>query len=433
MPHTKSLFDDPTVDSRQRLDEVVRMMKELSGQTDPQEMVRSYGKRLNAMMPTDRSVSLSRRGLEWPQVRVTRFSEWPEPINPWAERDRLPIVEGGLFADLIHSDEPTIINDLRVDPDDPAAPYLEGMRSLMALPNFDQGKALNMVLALKADPDAFDPETLPERVWMSNLFGLATHSLVIRKELERAYEHIDRELKVVAEIQRSLLPKRLPESPRLGLGAYYRTSQWAGGDSYDAFELPDGKWGLFIADSSGHGTPAAVMMAITHAISHSYPGSPEPPARFLEHLNHRLASHYTTENGAFVTAFYGIFNPEERTLRYANAGHNPPRVKPCAGHRAIRMLDAVGGLPLGVFGDARYEEATAELDPGDQIVLYTDGIIDARNPDGRMFGTERLDRALTGCRADADRIIQAVLESLETFTQGTPPDDDQTLLIAKVR
>ena len=111
-----------------------------------------------------------------------RFSGWTESINPWTQKERLPLLEGGLLADLVYGDEPRIVNDLHVDPEDPAAPYLEGMRSLMALPNYDQGQGLNFVLALRAEPDAFDPETLPERVWMSNLFGRATTNLVLKQD-----------------------------------------------------------------------------------------------------------------------------------------------------------------------------------------------------------------------------------------------------------
>ncbi|WP_233578216.1 PP2C family protein-serine/threonine phosphatase [Tautonia sociabilis] len=341
------------------------------------------------------------------------------------------MIEGGLLADLIYADEPRILNDLRVDPDDPAAPYLEGMRSLMALPNYDQGQALNLVVALNAEPDAFDVETLPERVWMSNLFGRATANLVLRQELERAYTVVDRELRRVAEIQRSLLPKILPAIPRLSVAAHYQTSQWAGGDYYDFFELPNGKWGLLIADVSGHGTPAAVMMAITHAIAHGHPGDPEPPAKLLEHVNDRLAALYTADGGSFVTAFYAIFDPSRRTLIYANAGHNPPRLKRCA-DGTVGGLEAVGGLPLGVFPGISYEQGELTLVPGDQLVLYTDGITDATDPDGRPFGLERLDRSLSTCRQDADELIAAVLRALDRFTAGHPAEDDRTLLVAKV-
>src|SRR5690606_18327758 len=123
---------------------------------------------------------------------------------------------------------------------------------------------------------------------------------------------------------------------------------------------------------------------------------PEPPSKLLEHVNDRLAQLYTVDGGAFVTAFYGIFDPAERTLTYANAGHNPPRLKRCA-DGSIGGLDAVGGLPLGVFPAVRYEQETTSLKPGDQFVLYTDGITDATDREGRSFGLERLDRALYTC------------------------------------
>ena len=109
---------------------------------------------------------------------------------------------------------------------------------------------------------------------MSSLFGRATHNLVLRNELKQTYDIVERELKVVADIQRSLLPQVLPKIPNLELAAYYRTSRWAGGDYYDFFPLPDGRWGILVADVSGHGTPAAVMMAICTAWRTACPGRP---------------------------------------------------------------------------------------------------------------------------------------------------------------
>lgn len=431
MFRTQALFDATAGGWQQRLDVVVSMMREMSTQSDPEAMVRSYGAWMNNLLPTDARVSLSRRGLEYPKYRVTRFSGWTDTVNPWTQKDLLPVHRGGLFAELIYGDEPRIINDLAVCPDDPAEPYLRGMKSLMALPNYDQGQALNVVVALRSDPDAFDMESLPERVWMSNLFGRATSTLVLKKELERAYSVVDRELKRVAEIQRSLLPKVLPTIPGLSVAAHYHTSQWAGGDYYDFFELPGGKWGLLVADVSGHGTPAAVMMAITHAIAHGHQGDPEPPSRLLEHVNERLARLYTTDGSVFVTAFYGIFDPSDRTIRYANAGHNPPRLKRCV-DGSIHSLDAVGGLPLGVFPGVSYELGEIRLVPGDQLVLYTDGITDATSPDDEAFGLDRLDSALVTCRQDAEALIASVLRALDRFTHGVPAHDDQTMLVAKV-
>lgn len=417
----------------QRLAEIVEMMREMSRQTDPQAMVRAYAARTRRLMPTDRSVSLSRRELEFPQVRVTRFTGWTEDLNPWEQKHRLPVISGGLFADLIYGDEPKVIDDLNaiLEPTDPAAPFLEGMRSLMALPNYDKGEALNMVLVLRKEPAAFDREGLPERVWMSNLFGRATHNLVLSEELKRAYGALERELEVVAEIQRSLLPRAIPPIPGLELAVHYEASRWAGGDYYDFLPLQDGRWGLLIADVSGHGTPAAVLMAITQTIARGDLEAQLAPARFLAQINHRLARHYTSDGGMFVTAFYGIFDPIARTLTYANAGHNPPLLKRCS-DGSVLTLDQVGGLPLGLFERLTYDESTLQLRRGDQLVLYTDGITEATNTAGQLFGMTRLDRAISRCQQTADAMIRTVLGHLEDHTQGQPHADDQTLVVGLV-
>ncbi len=416
---------------QQRLAEVLDMMREVSLQTDPQALVRTYSQRIRRILPTDRSVSISRRGLEAPWFRVTRFSGWRDEVNPWATPERLPQHQGGLLADLLYRDAACVLDDPVLAPDDPARPYLEGMRSFAVLPNFDRGQALNMTILMRQDPGGFRPEMLPDRVWMSNLFGRATQTLVLAEELRRAYELVDHELHQVAAIQRSLLPQAIPKIERLDLAVHYQTSRWAGGDYYDFFPLANGAYGLLVADVSGHGTPAAVIMAITHSLAHSNPDHHMPPGSLLSHVNRRLVQSYTEDSGTFVTAFYGIFDPKQRTLTYACAGHNPPRLKRCR-TGAVRALDAVGGLPLGLFEEVQFDEATLRLIPGDQLVLYTDGITEATAPDGAQFGTERLDGSIGGCLATADGLIAGILADLERFTAGQPPADDQTLLVARV-
>jgi sigma-B regulation protein RsbU (phosphoserine phosphatase) len=428
----RSLLDlSPVSDTDERLAAVVEMMREMSVQTDPEAMVRAYGARLRKLLPIDHFLALSRRGLEPPKYRITRSSTWTEPINPWKQRDRLPLLEGGLLGELIYGDVPRIIENLEVDPSDPAAPYFEGMASLMAIPNYDAGVALNMTITMSRQPGYFDPAILPEWTWMSNLFGRATNILALKEELRGAYDIVDRELNAVADMQRALLPSVLPKIPNLSLAANYQTSKWAGGDYYDIFALPDGRWGLWIADVSGHGTPAAVMMAITHAVAHGFPGPPDPPGVFLNHINRQLIERYTVHTEAFVTAFYGIFDPQSRTLTYANAGHNPPRLKRCS-DGSIVSIEGTGGLPLGLFGESSYEQETFALRPGDQIVFYTDGVTDAADPAGRMFGLDRLDEALYHCQEDAQGLIASVLSALARFTAGHPADDDRTLLVARV-
>jgi sigma-B regulation protein RsbU (phosphoserine phosphatase) len=429
MGTSQGLFEG---DWQQRLALIVETMREMSQQTDPQAMVRAYGKRIRALMPIDRSVAVSRRDLEFPKYRITRSSTWTNEVNPWKEKDRLPVLEGGILGELIYGEQPRLINDLRVADDDPAAEYLKGMGSMAVATQYDQGKALNMVALMRREPGAFKPEQFPEWVWLSNLFGRATHNLVLSGQLKHAYELVERELKVVADLQRTLLPKQLPRIPTLELAAHYQTSRWAGGDYYDIFPLPDGKWGLLIADVSGHGTPAAVMMAVTHSIAHTYPGHPDPPGKLLEFINHHLATRYTADIESFVTAFYGIYDPASRTLRYSSAGHNPPRLMSCV-DGSLTVLDGVRSLPLGVDPDETYEVFTQALRPGDQMVFYTDGITEAHGPDGRtMFGVERLDEVLKLCHLSVPDLIAAVLDAVERFTGGLPAEDDRTLLVAKV-
>jgi sigma-B regulation protein RsbU (phosphoserine phosphatase) len=425
------VYDNQTATWQDRLALIVETMREMSRQTEPQAMMRAYRARVRQLVPADRSVSLSRRDLTPPRYRITRSTTWTDEVNPWKDVDRLPLHQGGLLAELVYGDEPRLIDDLQIAADDPAAEYLAGQRSLMAIPLYDRGVALNMVVLMRQEPGAFDRQQFPQMVWMSNLFGRATHSLVLAEEVQQAYNAVDREMKVVADIQRSLLPAQLPRIPTLDLAASYETAHRAGGDYYDFFPLPDQKWGILIADVSGHGTPAAVLMAVTHAIAHTYPGPSVPPGQMLDYVNRHLAARYTARSDTFVTAFYGIYDPARRELVYACAGHNPPRLKRCA-DGTITSLDGVDGLPLGVTTDESYTEGRQLLRPGDQIVFYTDGVTDARNPAGEMFGLQRLDAVLTGCPKVASELLNAVLEALGQFTAGRRADDDRTLLVAKV-
>jgi phosphoserine phosphatase RsbU/P len=427
----------PRLPWRERLERVVEMMREMSEQTDPQAMVSAYTARLREIMPAYRLISLSRRNLTPPQYRITRSTMWATPINPWLEREKLPLLEGGLLGELIYGNEPRIIDDLHVTPDDPAAEHFDGYRSLAAIPQFDRGEALNMVVLLRPQPFAFDREEFPELVWQSNLFGRATHNLVLTAELRKTYDLVEEELRVVANIQRSLLPRKLPKVATLDLGVHYQTSRQAGGDYYDFFCLPDGRFGILIADVSGHGTPAAVVMAVTHSIAHAFPGAPTPPSEMLTFLNRKLSDRNGTGAAPgipgtlnFVTAFYGIYDAAERTLTFSSAGHNPPRLR--RANRTVTALDRERHLPLGIDASEPYTDHTERLAPGDKLVFYTDGITEARDPMKQLFGTERLDEVIRQHDGNAGDMVEAIIDAVKKFSGGRPADDDRTLLVAKV-
>jgi phosphoserine phosphatase RsbU/P len=424
---------EKTMDTNQRLALIVDTMREISRQTDPQIISRIYGQRMRELTPFARFAALSRRDLSAPRFRITRSSLWKDEVNPWKERDRLPLLSGGLFADLIWGDEPRIIDDLAalVAPDDPAAEYFAGMGSLVAIPHYDGGQGLNMVVTMREEPAGFDPDELPQMVWVNNLYGRATHNLVLAEKVKAAYEVVDQEMKTVADLQRSLLPDPLPRIPTMALAAHYQTSQRAGGDYYDFFPLPGGLWGILIADVSGHGTAAAVLMAVTHSIAHTYPGPPMPPGELLRHVNQVLAERYTLRSGAFVTAFYAVYDPATRTIAHASAGHPPPRLKRCS-DGSLTLLDGHHGLPLGIIPDEEYPEGRVILVPGDQIVFYTDGVTEAENEAGEPFGLRRLDHVLENCAVGAGDLLKEVLRELDAFTAGKAASDDRTVLVAKI-
>ncbi len=406
------------------------LMREISVQTDPQEMVNVYGERIRQLYVSGGFVSISRRGLASPKYKITRASAWEEDIDPWRDGHRLPVYDRGMLGDLIYAGKPTLIRDLRVPDDDPAKPLLDGYGSLLAIPHFDKGEALNMVAVLRGPRDGFDTERIPEQVFVSALFGRATANLVLNRSLADANASLDREMRVVADIQRSLLPTDLPHVPGLDIAAFYQTSRNAGGDYYDFFDLPGGKLGILIADVSGHGTPAAVLMAILHAIAHLHPGLHEPPSRMLAWVNDQLVRRYTRDGSMFVTALYAVYDPVTRRLTYSSAGHNPARLR--VGFKGddgpVLPLDRAQGLPLGILEGTEMFDASIELDPGDAIVFYTDGITEAFDPSHNMFGEERLDAILSRPHPTADALMKDVLAGVEAFIDGRAANDDRTII-----
>jgi phosphoserine phosphatase RsbU/P len=452
MPRISLRFGDSS-NWEDRLRFVVEAMRDTSRANDPNALITLYQQKIREVSQFEAFIAFSRRGLEYPQVRITRTPEWGPDQDPWANKDKLPIIEGGILTELIYANKACVIDDLRVPETDPAHPYIGQYRSAIVTPVFDGGEALNMNLVLSSEPDGFDPEHFPEQVWTTNLFGRATSTLVLQKELKRAYQMLDDELQIVGKMQRSLLPEQLPDIPTLDLAAYYETSSRAGGDYYDFFDLGKGRWGILVADVSGHGTPAAVLMAITHALAHTFcfecrkecadESVPACPAAFLGYLNERLEARYTEPGGTFVTAFFGIYDQTNRTLIYANAGHPPPRVKRCSDGSTFILdgckpesqapLCTQHDLPLGILPDTRYGTAKINLTVGDQLVIYTDGITEARDQTGELFGVERLDHAIENCGIDAQGLIHTINEQVNAFASGAPVDDDRTIIVGKVR
>lgn len=414
-----------------RLAHVEETMRVVSTYTDPAEMVAAYARRMRGSLSPGHTMALSRRGLEKPRVRVTRSTLWSHQPDPWRETSKLPVFEGGILSELMHNGTSVLMPKFTVERGDPAYEYLKHAKSLVAVPHFEDGESFNMVLHTSFVENGFDAEKFPEFVQTSMLFGRSTKNLVLSRDLRLANERMDAELKTVQDIQLSLLPSESPAIATLDVATHYQTSTRAGGDYYDFFKLPDDRWGILVADVSGHGTPAAVLMAVVHAIAHLMPGEPMPPERAMEFVNRALSSRYTRGGGDFVTMIYGVYDDTQRTLTFANAGHPAPLLRDVDGTiRAIEHPDA--GFPLGIVEEATYGTHTVKLQPGQTLAIYTDGITEAFNAKTEMFGEARLREAMQR-GANAGDTLNAIVESVGTFAGLAARSDDRTLVVAQVR
>jgi serine phosphatase RsbU (regulator of sigma subunit) len=247
--------------------------------------------------------------------------------------------------------------------------------------------------------------------------------------LEHAYHQLDREIAVVGAIQRRLLPARAPELPGLEIALDYATSERAGGDYYDFFPMSHGRLGVLIADASGHGTPAAVVMTMLKVLAHSRAASGADPAEFLTALDRGLSRHVMP--GDFATACFVVLDRDLNTLEFALAGHNPPLLLREDG--ITRWLESSDGPPLGLGLKGHYSTVRTPLAAGDTLLLYTDGCVEAMNSKSDMFGDERLVEVMRGgARLEPAALRDHLLRALEAFRGDTPISDDRTFVLVRM-
>jgi sigma-B regulation protein RsbU (phosphoserine phosphatase) len=412
-----------TASRLQRLDELVR---ELSIQEDPDRLVRVYTRHNDLTIAHDGMLTVGRRDLEAPHYRILRSWRRRGFVNPWTEAHLLPVLSQGLLGELLYRGQPLLLDRPCLADDDPGREHLEGMGALACAPGYERGRPLYLAVLLRSEPGSFTPAELEALLLDTNLLVRAASNLQLAQQLRETYRTLDHELQQVGRMQRHLLPARLPRIEGLELGASYVTCSRAGGDYYDVLPLPDGQWGLFLADVSGHGTPAAVVMTMLRTLLHSYPGAARPPGAVLAYLNGHLVE--GVPEGMFATAFYGVYDPQRRRLCYACAGHAPPRLR--RGTYSVQAVEATGGLPLAVLPEDTWAEREIALQAGDALLLYTDGIVEGQNRAGELFGPERLDAALRLGPPRAAALVGHIERHYRDFCGDAPVLDDRTLLAA---
>jgi serine/threonine protein phosphatase PrpC len=262
--------------------------------------------------------------------------------------------------------------------------------------------------------------------------GLVTYTYErMRMEIEgEATERgrLEQEMRVARDIQMELLPKTFPRIPGLDMFAFTVPARHVGGDCYDVIDVGDGRLAITIGDVSGKGTPAAILMANVQAAVRALSESHVPAGELIRRVN-RLVYGYT-EDSVFITFFYSVLDTRSGELVYVNAGHNQPCVLRANGSR--EYLDR-GGLVIGVLPAADYEEGHLTLGPGDDLVLYTDGITEATNTEEEMFGEQRFQELLIEHRAASAREIEErVYSTIKEFAQGASQADDLTMVVVKL-
>jgi serine phosphatase RsbU (regulator of sigma subunit) len=236
---------------------------------------------------------------------------------------------------------------------------------------------------------------------------------------------LERELKLAREVQNSLLPDTLPEISGFRLAADWRSALEMAGDFYDIFRLPDGRWGIVVADVSDKGAAAALYMAMTRSLIRTSAGNYASPAGALKDVNQQLMAHSTSD--MFVTAFYAILDEESHQMTYANAGQNPPLLRRAQG--GIEQLTRTGPA-LGIIEEPNLMDASFTLRSDDLLVIYTDGVTEAFDSQSEQYGITRLIEAVTNAPAsDAKLQLAHLSKSLAAFTSGAPPFDDITFFI----
>jgi serine phosphatase RsbU (regulator of sigma subunit) len=241
-----------------------------------------------------------------------------------------------------------------------------------------------------------------------------------QERIER--ERIEQELRVARTIQQASLPKEVPQLEGWQIYPLYRPAREVGGDFYDFFELKDGRLGIVVGDATGKGVPAALVMASARSMLRAVAQASDSPGDALRRVNDPLAT--AIPPNMFVTCFYAILDPNSGSLTYANAGHDLPYLHRNSAAEELRAT----GMPLGLMPEMGYEERQTILNSGEAALLYSDGLVEAHDPEGEMFGFPRL-RALVAEHGTERSLGDFLMKELYSFVgEGWKQEDDITLL-----
>ncbi len=318
----------------------------------------------------------------------------------------------------------------RLELDSRALRELRASGVKLAVPLISQGEligVLNLGPRLSEQEYSSDDRKLLDSLTDQAAPALRVDQLVREQKAQAAArQRYEQELEVARLIQQHFLPKELPELPGWQVAAYYRPAREVGGDFYDVIPLPDGRVGFVVGDVTDKGVPAALVMSATRSVLRAAVQRLIEPGPVLERMNDHLCPDMPEK--MFVTCLYGVLDPDTGRLRFANAGHDVPYVKTAHGVRELRAR----GMPLGLMPDMSYEEREATLAPGESVLLHSDGIVEAHDSEGQMYGFPRLKETVAAAPG-GQRLIDRVLRELEAFTGPDAEQEDDITMVTLER
>ena len=313
---------------------------------------------------------------------------------------------------------------MRYAPDVRKDPYYIGCQectlSEVAIPLHVDGKLIGVFTASHPELDAFPAEQLRLLQALCSHVAVAVHNARRFQQERDQRQEMSREANEARKIQEALLPRSSPYIPGFAVTGLSTPAGAVGGDWYDFIPFDDGRWGLVLADVSGKGMAAALLMSATRGMLRSL-ATACSPSEVLTKLNQLLVNDFPS--GRFVTMLYAILDPATRILRFASAGHLRPLL--IEGPHG-RFLDSERGMPLGI-GPGGYSEAQVQLAPGSRLLFYSDGITEATNPEDDEYGAGRLEKHFR----QSDASAESILEDVRAFANGAGLHDDATVILVK--
>lgn len=304
---------------------------------------------------------------------------------------------------------------------------LQGIHSVLAVPLGVGEKVFGIIYADSPIAEGrFTEDHLKVLTTLASVAAIRVENArLLEEQIDR--QRLEHELQLASEIQQRFQPTAPPQVPGYELQGISFPCYEIGGDYYDFIEREDGRLIITLGDVSGKGTAAALLMSSLHAAVHAQAASHDSLVDTISAVNRYLAENIPPNR--FVTLFYAELNPVTGALSFLNAGHNPPLIVHQAG--TIEQLSS-GGLPLGIKPDAVFREGRTQLQPGDVLVIYSDGVSEAGNPQGEEFGVKRLsDTVMRNIESSASGIRDRIESALTKFSEGTAAADDITLVIVK--